>query len=226
MINFLKKHKIFIVIATFIGSPILVILMTTLSIINVNTDNQWIGFWGNYLGAIIGGILGISGAIFVLTETLHANQSERTRIEILSFCDYLVKTSNAYAQQCNACLYQFIDYKNVHTSSNYTGREKINAYKDFLKIHHDAKIILLELMQHLEIRSSVPVYQTKSFNLTRQTTAELLNVFNGLEENIEALLEENDNLWKGTAGDITNKLQEFMDAMGEYEKELFKYATK
>ena len=224
--DFLKKHKIFIVIATFIGSPILVILMTTLSVINVNTDNQWIGFWGNYLGAIIGGILGIAGAIFVLTETLHANQSERTRIEILSFCDYLVKTSSTYALQCNSCLYRFIDYKNIHTSLDYTGREKINAYKDFLGIHHDAKIILLELMQHLEIHSSVPVYQTQSFNLTRQTAAELLNVFNGLEENIEALLEENDNLWKGTAGDITNKLQEFMDAMGEYEKELFKYATK
>ena len=81
-------------------------------------------------------------------------------------------------------------------------------------------------MQHLEIRSSVSVYQTKRFNITRQNAAELLNVFNGLEENIEALLEENDNLWEDTAGDITSKLQKFMDAMGEYEKELFKYATK
>lgn len=52
---------LFIVLAIVPG---FVVLVTTLHIINVDTNSQWISFWGNYLGAITGGAL--SGGICYL----------------------------------------------------------------------------------------------------------------------------------------------------------------
>ena len=62
MYNDLWK-KIIIALMAFIGIQIVlviipgfVILLTTPNIINVNTESQWISFWGNYFGGLIGAI--------------------------------------------------------------------------------------------------------------------------------------------------------------------------
>ena len=36
--------------------PGFVAFATTLDFININTENQWIGFWGSYFGGILGSV--------------------------------------------------------------------------------------------------------------------------------------------------------------------------
>lgn len=66
--------------------PFVVILVTTPRIINVDTNSQWISFWGNYLGAIIGGAISGCITLYVMIKTLDDGKKERK----LSFCNGIV----------------------------------------------------------------------------------------------------------------------------------------
>ena len=77
---------LFIVLAIVSG---FVVLVTTLHIINVDTNSQWISFWGNYLGAITGGALSGGFAIYVMLNTIknsRADQRKQRQKRIL-LCD-------------------------------------------------------------------------------------------------------------------------------------------
>lgn len=213
---------LFIVLAIVPG---FVVLVTTPHIINVDTNSQWISFWGNYLGALTGGILGIAGAVFVLKETLKDNRQEIERGEILSFCDYLIRKSSEYAQKCQSCLYKLVEYKNKDGSEKYSGDVKLQLLKDFLEMHHSGKIALYELQQNLEIRGATMIYQTVSSELVQKECLELIDVYDKIEENI-VNIKENDEIFNREIKNISNKLNGFMKNMNNYEKELFEKVVK
>lgn len=199
--------------------------VTTPNIINVNTESQWISFWGNYLGALTGGVLGIAGAVFVLNETLKDNRQEIERGEVLSFCDYLIRKSSEYAQKCQSCLYKLIEYKNKDGREEYSADVKLQLLKDFLEMHHSGKIALYELQQNLEIRSTTMIYQTASTELVQKECLELIDVYDKIEENV-INIKENDEIFDHEIKNISNKLNGFMKILNNYEKELFEKVVK
>lgn len=78
----------------FLIVPLIIAGMLSFRIIVTDTTNEWIGFWGGYLGAIFAGII----ALYVLFKTLDDNRKnlERTfdenrrlneRGEIINFCE-------------------------------------------------------------------------------------------------------------------------------------------
>lgn len=52
----------------------------------MNEQSQWIGFWGNYLGALIGGVLSGAVAVYVMKQTIEYEHAERDRKEKIEFC--------------------------------------------------------------------------------------------------------------------------------------------
>ena len=58
-----------------VAIPSIVILLTSISLIPADCDNAWIGFWGSYLGAIVGGVI----TLYVLQKTIKANNDNLER---------------------------------------------------------------------------------------------------------------------------------------------------
>lgn len=79
--------------------PLIVTMMVSFDVLHyVNTDNSWIGFWGSYLGAVMGGCI----TLYVLQKTIKANNSnldktlaaEKEKVlrdEKEKFCDEVCK---------------------------------------------------------------------------------------------------------------------------------------
>lgn len=66
-----KLIIIVLVVIGFIGLifefiPMVIALITTAHILEVDITNQWISFWGSYLGAIIGSVATIVGVTLTL----------------------------------------------------------------------------------------------------------------------------------------------------------------
>ena len=216
---------VIIFVAGFAIVPVLVILVTTPNILDVNTESQWISFWGNYLGALTGGVLGIAGAVFVLKETLKDNSRERERAEVLSFCNYLVRKSSEGLQEYQSCLYKLIEYRNKDKSELYSVDMKMQLYNEFLSMLHSGRIDFNELQRNLEIRGGIAIYQTTSFEAAQKEGLELIKAFDEIENNIESI-RENDKIFCSIKDSIVNKLNGFMTTLDNYEKELFEKVVK
>ena len=82
-----------IVIAVSIITPIIIGFGVSQDILNDWTnDNDWIGFWGSYVGTLIGS--GIT--LLVLWSTLEDNKHAREREEKLSYYNNLIETIATY----------------------------------------------------------------------------------------------------------------------------------
>lgn len=72
-------------IAVLVIVPLAVACMLNFRFICTDTTNEWIGFWGGYLGSVIGGLI----TLFVLRETLKDNKMSQIRQEKVDFCNYI-----------------------------------------------------------------------------------------------------------------------------------------
>lgn len=92
----IKKVRVVIVILfVAIIIPFFVMAATTLQFINVNTENQWIGFWGSYFGGILGSIATIAGVTLTIEEEQRKRreeeaarskeENEKRRLDILPY---------------------------------------------------------------------------------------------------------------------------------------------
>lgn len=53
----------------------------------LETSNDWIGFWGSYAGSVVGGIV----TLLVMKKTLESNRQNQERDEKRQLCMYIVK---------------------------------------------------------------------------------------------------------------------------------------
>lgn len=67
--------------------PFIVGCITSGSLLNFNTESQWISFWGNYMGALIGGTISGCITLVVMVKTLEDNKKDRKRW----FCDNIIE---------------------------------------------------------------------------------------------------------------------------------------
>lgn len=75
--------------------PGFVAFATMLDFININTENQWIGFWGSYFGGILGSVATIAGVRLTMKEeqrkrkeeeaARNNEENERRRLDILPY---------------------------------------------------------------------------------------------------------------------------------------------
>lgn len=59
----------------------------------LNVDNEWLGFFANYFGAIIGAVLSGGVALYVMHNELLQGKNEKKKQEVLKFIDYLIERS-------------------------------------------------------------------------------------------------------------------------------------
>lgn len=111
-------------IVIFIIIPLIVALVTTAHIIDVDTESQWIGFCGNYLGALIGGAISGGVTVYVLFRTLednkktleatlHNNKLIQKRSEIIAFSNLLTEKSSKIMPTITDVAYKAVEYLNA-----------------------------------------------------------------------------------------------------------------
>lgn len=98
-----KRSRIFIsiIIIIILVIPVGVGIGVSLPIfMNIENSNDWIGFWGGYLGAIIGGIV----TLYVLWRTVNDNENARKNDERLHFFEKIIELFSKYSASCgNVC---------------------------------------------------------------------------------------------------------------------------
>ena len=91
--------------------PMVIALITTAHILEVDTTNQWISFWGSYLGAIIGSVATIVGVTLTLgyqrqkdideERKKEKEREEKRRLEIIPYITsdyYIPKTKKVFEE--------------------------------------------------------------------------------------------------------------------------------
>ncbi len=104
--------------------PIGVALMMNIELITTETSNEWIGFWGGYLGAIIG----VAGAIWVMYRTLAQEKENEKRKEKREFYAQL----GVDISEVNAA------YKRVQVICSYKNKDEDGT----IQIERDKRLFL------------------------------------------------------------------------------------
>ena len=99
------KEILIIIVFVIIIVPLIIALMMNIKLICTDTSNEWIGFWGGYLGAIISA--GI--AIYVMRKTIKNEKDIRDLDEKSKFLNDLIE-KRALITKCNKYLLSEVEF--------------------------------------------------------------------------------------------------------------------
>ncbi len=91
--------------------PLGIAFMLRFDFVITDTSSGWIGFWGSYLGGIVGGII----TLYVMFRTLKENRDLQKKEHRIAFCNEICKLSGEICGAINReCIYirKYADTKN------------------------------------------------------------------------------------------------------------------
>ena len=181
--------------------PGLVALVTTLHIINVDTNSQWISFWGNYLGAITGGALIGGFAIYVMLNTIKNSRADQRKQDARDFMRYLTEKSSEIFTYIETAMYN--EHQCIVERVN--GKKNIEKVNQFLNHEHSARVICYNLYIQLDSRKKENTFKGNSVD---KLCLELYEMIQFLDEYASYVLkaEEIDEALDKKLADLTNNL--------------------
>lgn len=211
--NYFKDNKKKIVICICIVAliPIVIQRLSDISAFS-SVSNDWVGFWGSYIGAIVGACV----ALYVLVKTLGDNKKTQIRTEIIEFCNRITEKSSVFAQKYEESLYGAHTYLAVHELKTSLQEQEFGMYKQFVTTHHSAKAILYEIETYLSIRKDINIFYTPKLSKVQKAAKVAYNEFKEFESKVakaEKLTDVDDKA-------LINVVEEFLDVLNQYEKEL------
>lgn len=123
------------------GVPFFVGIITTVAVIDFNTESQWIGFWGNYLGALIGGIVSGGIAIYVMTKTFANERNDQKRNKLLEISSVLIEKDANIQDQIEAAMISSTTYVGMEID----GQNSRDELVEFIKMQRMAKTSAYEI---------------------------------------------------------------------------------
>ena len=119
-----KKQIILWIVIIMIAVPLIVYVLSEVSFLPVNGGNDWAGFWGGYIGAIIGGLCTVVGVTQTIKHEREKEEVEKERSVLpymglltlktdidLYFTNYQVgkiKKENCYKRQGDYRIQQYV----------------------------------------------------------------------------------------------------------------------
>ena len=175
-----------LVLVAIVISPILIAVFVSLPILDgLSASNDWIGFWGGYIGAILGGII----TLYVLLETIRDNKEQQRRNERISFYNRLLEKTvkidffffivleMARRRDFDGYMYAIMDYNSLLLEiqmmleiekEKHEGIDKVSkAFYDFVKVSD-------ELVKSFEDKHNV-MQQSKVDELFNKLSINRLN---------------------------------------------------
>lgn len=228
MKNILGKITIVIVcgVVVFMIVPLVVAALTTAQIIEVNTESQWIGFCGNYLGALIGGILSGGATLYVMLTTLKDNQ--RTLYTIIENTNAIENARNKrnFASLLIGKIANFFsDIQKVIFKARYYINESKDKedLKQFINDIHSIRSILWEIELQVSLirfnEDYIPIKADEIHSLSDKLI-DMLGDFSVLVEKTEELDKNKVDLLISKENQIIEYSQKLIDKIEEYSAEL------
>lgn len=144
-----KKLMILLCAVVLLLLPIIIAILASLPILpKLTNNNDWIGFWGSYLGSILGGMI----TLFVFKTTIDDNNRLKKRDEKISYYNLLTKLyASLGATTGDLCMLanRYIKENNEDNRSLF-----IQKFNVFYSIITEISILL---------ESSLEVYDVKKF---------------------------------------------------------------
>ena len=159
---------IIIIVVVLIIAPWIIATGTSADILNWATnDNDWIGFWGSYVGTFLGSII----TLIVLFVTLKDNSLARKREEKLEYYNQII---DDYAKFI-ATAVGYLDYvKRTITFPN------TFVYEEYRKFHLMAAVDSIKISIRLKIKETTGTKEI--LNWIDNITDEINEIKNELEE--------------------------------------------
>ena len=212
-----KEWKIFIIIIVSIITPIIIGWGVSQDILNEWTNsNDWIGFWGNYAGAVIGSFV----TLFVMYETnrsgredleisIKHNKEMEERQEKLKFCELIIGKVASLTENVEETVYRAHDSRNFNDS--------VEHLQSFSKQFRMTRAVTLELYMYFEIKKEQNNYIPEQTGKIAELLSEL---HEKLEEYYEEFLQDKDvSIYDKELFDMINVIA---PTIKEYAKELSK----
>lgn len=141
MKEWIEKHYKICIIIAFLLSPVIVAFCVSsywLPWPEIESHNDWIGFWGSYLGTIIGGAI----TLIVLWRTIESNKKEREAEEKREFFNKLLEDAT-YLDMLPKRIMRFLLYQDWN-----------QYYSDLIEYNRKA----LEIQLRIEIEKEKNIY--------------------------------------------------------------------
>ena len=106
IVDKIRKHPkrviIIVIVTILVLIPLMVYVLSEVSVLPVCGNNDWAGFWSGYLGSILGGLI----TLFVMKYTLINEKEARKREEKINFFNQIISVSSGLSQAVgNLCRY-------------------------------------------------------------------------------------------------------------------------
>lgn len=152
-----EKQTIYKIMVVILGFTVIITILTTVPGLPINTDNEWIGYWGSVLGSVI--------TLFVLYRTLKVEKEnlaktlefEKNKIEEENkkrFNDELLNCLVEYHVLMNGL---YGDFKDMYGAEDYDSKiykstvlSKLIKIKLKSKMEDDSYFYVAELLKSLE----------------------------------------------------------------------------
>jgi len=179
--------------------------------------NKWIGFLGDYFGAIIGALLSGIVALYVMHNELLQGKKEKKEQEISKFIDYLIEHSAWIIERVENMSYCAIEAVDL-SEDDEMDMPMINK---FLSAKRLARTAVFDVWAQLELKKDDKFYTNDKTSTVHQKADQLFNDLSDYEVFVLKAKEVDDEMMEknGQIFDLTNEL---CDAIQEYVKELSK----
>lgn len=143
------------VICIIILVPLGIAFLLSFNFINTDTSNEWIGFWGGYIGAIVGGLI----TLYVMHTTLNENKVEIERQREFDLRLSEIENKRMLYKELIKEISEFISLIPYYTlaSQSYLRELINNEHSDKLQMHSveagnkiDSYLILITTKLHNE----------------------------------------------------------------------------
>lgn len=122
--NWLKRHWMNVLVGgifIFVLIPLGVAFLLNFRFIITDTTNEWIGFWGGYLGSIIGGMI----TLYVMYVTICNENKAKKREEKIQFFNQIIK---------NYCCVASVTFELINKILDGVFETRIEGYNDILNL--------------------------------------------------------------------------------------------
>ena len=205
-------------IITFVFVPKIIGNVTGVSFFETESGNPWIGFWGNYLGAIIGGVLSGSVAIYVMKRTIRNSKKEQERKEVRDFADWLIKRDAEFLEKIRKATYNGSVY-GIDVQTEKSSREK---YIEFVEICSVAKIAIFEIYLQLNVKREQELYKNDKIEIIHKKAMMLIEAIEDYTQQLPKIKEIGEDVTKHKQTNILNLANECDIEIQQYAQALYK----
>lgn len=195
---------IVVMVLVLFGVPYMVGVVTTAPGFAFDTESQWIGFWGNYLGALVGGVVSGGVAIYVMVKIIKTTREDQKYEEIRKFTEWLISKEADFLDKVRKMVHESSVF-GVDVQSGKNTREKLLA---IVESCYSAKIVIFEVYLFIQTKENLPKYRNDEYDKVKNKLESLIDAIELFGREFYQAAESGEEVLEQKTGNIINLLND------------------